>query len=433
MVEVPKLNPFNPNFPVHPGMFVGRLGEILRLESYLLQTRSDQPLNFLITGERGIGKSSLMNYLIFVASGEIPVDDTEFKFLVIDTDIDQSTTRLGLLKKIELGLEKELGKTEKARKFLSFTWAFLQRVEAGGFRLKSAEEAEHDQTLLDRFAYSLAETVERVCSPAESMDMFNANYDGLLILVDEADNSSEELQLGSFFKLLMERLQRRGCGKVMVGLVGLNQLRDVLRESHPSSLRMFDDIQLGRLTDEEVNRVIDSCLQKANLDNQVPTSIDEEARDLLVALSEGYPHFIQQFGYSAFMADQDDTIDRQDVINGAFGGGGALELIGDRYYRNDFYNKIQKESYRQVLRIMADNLDGWVTKKEIRAKFKGKDSLLSNAIKALRDRHIILSKEGTRGVYRLQHKGFALWIKVYTTDPAAIESSVNLDADDDRS
>jgi hypothetical protein len=101
-----------------------------------------------------------------------------------------------------------------------------------------------------------------------------------------------------------------------------------------------------------------------------------------------------------------------DVLLGAFGSRGALDVIGDRYYRDDFYNRIQKESYRQVLRIMADKLDGWVTKQEIRAKFKGNDSTLDNAIKALRDRHIILSKEGERGIYRLQHKGFALWIKL---------------------
>lgn len=101
-----------------------------------------------------------------------------------------------------------------------------------------------------------------------------------------------------------------------------------------------------------------------------------------------------------------------------------MELIGDRYYKNDFYNKIQKDSYRQVLRIMADDLDGWVQRNKIAAQFKGTPSTLNNAIKALRDRHIILSKEGEVGVYRLQHKGFALWIKCYT-DPDFIKNLQN--------
>ena len=48
------------------------------------------------------------------------------------------------------------------------------------------------------------------------------------------------------------------------------------------------------------------------------------------------------------------------------------------------------------------------TKKEIKSKFKGPESTLDNALFALRDDSIILAKEGERGVYRLQHKGFGM-------------------------
>ena len=245
----------------------------------------------------------------------------------------------------------------------------------------------------------------------------------MLILIDEADRSSKSLQLGSFLKLFTERLQRRGCTKTMIGLAGLMNLRDVLHESHESSLRIFDELILDRLSDNEVNQVIDTCLEKANKDNSIPTQIAEDGRRYLITFSEGYPHFIQQFGCSAFDSDTDNSIDENDVAKGALGENGALELIGERYYRDNFYNKIQKESYRQVLRIMADNLNGWVSKQEIRRKYKGKDSVLDNAIQALRDRHIIIPKEGERGIYRLQHKGFALWIKIKTMDPTKIQSA----------
>ena len=129
-------------------------------------------------------------------------------------------------------------------------------------------------------------------------------------------------------------------------------------------------------------------------------------------MSEGYPHFIQQFGFSAFAADIDNLIDEEDVWEGAFGRGGALAATGNRYYRDDYYNKIQQESYRQVLRIMAERLDKWVTKDEIRAEFSGKVTTLDGAIQTLRERNLILSKEGAKGVYRLQHKAFALWVKL---------------------
>jgi len=43
-------------------MFVGRLPQVEALEEALLQTRTGRPKNFMITGERGIGKTSLLQY-----------------------------------------------------------------------------------------------------------------------------------------------------------------------------------------------------------------------------------------------------------------------------------------------------------------------------------------------------------------------------------
>ncbi len=217
------------------------------------------------------------------------------------------------------------------------------------------------------------------------------------------------------------------------GIAGLPEVRSVLTASHPSSLRLFDGLVLGRLSTDEVKRVVDMGLAHANLSNADQTTITEDAKDHLAFYSEGYPHFIQQFAFSAFAADNDNVIDVQDVINGGFGRRGAMERIGDRYYRDSYYAKIQKESYRQVLRIMADKLDDWVTKKEIKAKFKGPESTLDNALSALRERQIILAKEGERGVYRLQHKGFAWWIKMYTADSASLQQTLpNVDESDEQ-
>lgn len=68
-------------------------------------------------------------------------------------------------------------------------------------------------------------------------------------------------------------------------------------ESHPSSLRLFDEVPLGALLDDEVGRVVDLCITKANTLNPVHTVITSEARAALIYLSEGLPHFVQQFGY----------------------------------------------------------------------------------------------------------------------------------------
>ena len=109
-----KINPFKPNSPVPPGMFIGRFSAIESLEQCLIQTKAGQPVNFMVTGERGIGKSSLLLYFAELACGHITyVDDTKFNFIVISTDIESETTQIGLMKKIKIGLERQLGIVNK--------------------------------------------------------------------------------------------------------------------------------------------------------------------------------------------------------------------------------------------------------------------------------------------------------------------------------
>jgi AAA ATPase domain len=417
-----RINPFTPNSPVSSGMFVGRLNAIRRLEACLFQTKAKRPAHFLVLGERGIGKSSLLNLVRPIAEGGIKALSGEsFSFLVVDTDVDDTTTPVGLIEKIRLGLDDALARSEPSRQFLKDAWTFMQRIEAGGVKLSGDLHSETTELLLETFAYNLSEIAARISS--ENRGLFSTTYDGIVLLIDEADKASAALRLGAVLKALAERLERRGCRNVAIGLAGLPHLRKVLLESHPSSLRLFEECTLDRLNDAEVGQVIDMCLLEAGRLNPTATGIDKAARDFLTFLSEGYPHFIQQFGYSAFAADTNGTIEHIDVAAGALGKDGALELIGDRYYRDPFYGRIQSEGYRQVLLIMAGKDNDWITKEELKAKFSGKASTLNNAIHTLLEKEIILAKEGTIGTYRLQHRAFAWWLKLCTEEGSELSKA----------
>lgn len=153
-------------------------------------------------------------------------------------------------------------------------------------------EPKPDEILFDEFCYSLAEVAERVCNPGDASTLFNANYDGILLIIDEADNASKNLPLGLFLKLMLERLDRRGCHRIMIGLAGLDNLPKVLLQGHPSALRMFETLRLNRLSTTEVDQVITICINRANEKNDVKTVITDPARLVLAGLSEGYPHFV---------------------------------------------------------------------------------------------------------------------------------------------
>lgn len=403
-----KINPFNPNSPIGPGMFAGRYDELITTEKLLIQTKANKGHGFLLTGQRGIGKTSLLNLLKYKAEGYIKVNGQNLNFLVVDIDITKDTTQQILIKKIEIALKRKLAKTEKTRAVFGEIWSFIGRIEAAGVKVNTNSTSDNE-LIFEEFCYSLADTLNRVTKTTDK-SKFDSSYDGLLIMIDEADNACPELDLGTFVKLLYERLQKEKTQHLMVGIAGLPNTKQVLSNSHPSSIRIFDELVLDRLEESDIKYVINRVLEQSKEINGFETKISERAEKLLINLSEGFPHFIHQYGYCAFDLSDGKKITEKNVIDGAFGNNGAIEKIGDKYYRDDYYNKIKKDSYRQVLVIMAEKLDSWVSRTYIKNRFKGEQATLNNAIAALRTRGIILDKEGSRGMYRLQDKGFAWWI-----------------------
>jgi hypothetical protein len=405
-----KINPYKPNSPAPTAMFAGRYEELLILEKGLFQTKHGQPSNYMITGDRGIGKSSLLLYLKNVSCGSIEsFEHGSFDFIPINIPVSDKLDIVTLLKLIERNISRELSKVESFRDFLSTTWSFIQRLRVMDSGITAAEQDSEVEIQLDEFAYSLSETSKRITNPGRN----EKKKDGFLFLFDECDNAIPALRLGYFLKTVTEALQRHDCQNIMFVVAGLPDTVEKLSKSHESSLRIFTRIKINELSVEDRNYVIDKGLEQGNTVNEEQVTISNEARSQIAYLSEGYPHFIQQFAYSAFDFNSDGEISVDDVLDAAFKPGGAIDSIGDRHYASAFYDKIKSDEYRQVLSIMAGKLNSWVTKADIRASFTGDDSTLSNALTALTSRKIILKNTSKKGEYRLQQTGFALWIKLF--------------------
>jgi hypothetical protein len=405
-----KINPFKPNSPVSTGMFAGRINEIDLLEQALHQTKYGQPSNFLITGERGIGKSSLMMILKDFSSGKFEtLAHGKFNFLTINIVISERMTLLTFIKLIERSIKRELGKVEAIRNFMNSTWDFVQRIKVMDSGIEKPNVTEDSDLVINDFAYSLSETCQRIGNPEKGED----KKDGIVFIIDEADNACDDLHIGYFFKVVTELLQQNGCQNIMFIVVGLPETSIKLAKSHESSLRIFNHIRVKELNPKDRFYVIDKGIEEGNRINDEKTSISEEAKKHISTLSEGYPHFIQQFAYTAFDYNSDGEISSEDVLEGAFKDGGAIDAIGSRYYASDFHSKIKSDEYRQVLGIMAESLNEWIKKSDIRDKFTGQDQTLTDALAALTQRKIILKNDSVRGEYRLQQKGFALWIKLF--------------------
>jgi hypothetical protein len=167
-----KVNPFKPGEIVGPGMFAGRFPELKALDQGLYQTKNKHPWHFLIHGERGIGKSSLLSVAEWVARGLVPPLDNSvaFNFLTVSISIEPGDQYADVIGKIGRGLSKQLKQNEKLVNALKSIWNFVTRWDVMGFKYKPSEEKDLSQSeLLD----NLSETF------ATANDKLGANIDGV--------------------------------------------------------------------------------------------------------------------------------------------------------------------------------------------------------------------------------------------------------------
>lgn len=413
-----KYNPYQPNSIVNAGMFVGRIDEIKNIERCLFQSKNGNPQHFLVQGERGIGKSSLLYYVERIADGRIkPLVGGNFRFITVSVDLGGCHTQVDIVRKIGRGLKVAISGREAVKSLASGFWSWLTNWEVLGVRYHKDQSELDPEEVCDELVGQLAS----LCTSASD------EIDGVLLLIDEADRPAADAGLGEYLKMLTERLTRSGCSNVVLGLAGLPSLIGKLRDSHESSPRLFHTMLLEPLEIEERKQVVNLGLKSANLKNETKTYITPDALVFLAELSEGYPHFLQQFAYSAFEHDADDTIDDDDVGEGAFKDGGALAQLGDKFFNEMYHARISSQDYRRVLDAMADHGDEWVSRRDIINESEVSEANVNNALQTLKIKQIIIQDETRRGFYRLPTNSFAAWINAIRA--ARAKSEISIDSD----
>lgn len=402
------LNPFDPSRPIDPARFIGRAGEIKELEAALLHAKHGRPRHFLITGERGVGKTS---FLDFIRSKAVRGD---FNFIVIDFSINKQTTKLDFARALKAQIESLLDSSPTHRETLAKAWGFITRFEIAGVSYKDEKVLENHRDLYQEVADALCEVVARMCGEPLSNSPLVA-CGGVLILVDEIDQSSDELDLGSFLKYLLERLNRKGCHKVIVGLAGLTESTQVLVRSHASSLRIFDELPLVNLERDEVGALLDDVQIIDGDDWFGEFKITQEARDILFKFSGGHPHMLHQLGYCAFeeackVEGGELVVELSHVISGAFGRRGAFDLIGDVYFRKPIE---EIEKIPGVLRVLDHlcEISSGDTLARISDELGFSEIEVNSLLNALLGVGLIARHDGNH--FGVRHAALPYWLKAW--------------------
>jgi hypothetical protein len=329
----PVTNPFAPGAGTPPPELAGR--DELRETARIALERACRGLpgkSMLMVGLRGVGKTVLLDRMraeaeergIFTVRVEAPEDRSLPAILAPELRV--ALLRLSKKERAKDAAQRALRGLAGFAKALKFKYQDIEvgfdlEPEAG---LADNGDLEHDlQELLES-----AGAAAKVAGTA------------LVIFVDELQYVPEQ-QLAALITA-MHRCAQRRVPVLLVG-AGLPQLRGRMGDAKSYAERLFDFPQIGPLPAQAARLAISKPVRDAGAD------ITDDALNIIVQETHGYPYFIQEWGKHAWESAPASPINAGDVQRAS---DIAVAALDESFFRVRFDRLTPSE--KRYLRAMAE-------------------------------------------------------------------------------
>ena len=364
-----RTNPFNPGAGIAPPELVGRDYLTSEIDTALGRRASGRHgKHMLIIGLRGVGKTVLLNHACDLAK--------DMDYAVIFEEADSSMHRAGafttelaqqigtMLPQLTKGLAARA--LDKIRQALS---AFSMTISPDGLSLRV--EADPSPAIIAHPGRNLTNLFVAIGEAAAERKQ------SILIAVDEV----QDLPVGDLSALIAaaHRADQLLLPILLIG-AGLPNLPGKTGNAKSYSERLFQFPRLGPLREDEAKEALVIPAERAGVEFQ------KSALNQIVAASEGYPYFIQEWGKRTWNAASGNTITTKDVK--------TAEPIVEIALDEDFYHvRVGRLTPREIeyLQAMAQLGPGPYSSPEIAKKLGVSTSSLSTRRKDLIDKGMIYS------------------------------------------
>ena len=312
----PYRNPFAPGAGTQPPELVGRQ-VVLDRGKLLLErlVRSRPEKSFIAVGLRGVGKTVVLNKIRDIA------DEMRVISVQIEAIEDRNLVQL-LVPKLRQALLKintgqaVITEVVRALRVMASFVQFSATVEGVEFGMSIDPEAGVADT--GNLELDLPDLFEAVGEAAR------ARQTAICLIIDELQYASEP-EMSSLI-MAMHRISQRNLPVALVG-GGLPQIVGLAGKAKSYAERLFDYPRLERLNDSDAMEAIREPV------NREGAAIEAAALARIVESTQGYPYFLQEWGYQAWnIADGDViTADIMDRVNEQ-----ATQRLDESFFRVRF-------------------------------------------------------------------------------------------------
>ncbi|RLC12744.1 MAG: hypothetical protein DRH43_00765 [Deltaproteobacteria bacterium] len=371
-------SPFTPGQPVPVEFFVGRLSEIEKLKQKSAITVKGKLQVAFLTGERGIGKSSLASFVRFIAEREQDVLSLH-TFLGGVSSLEEMARRV-----FDRLLKESIGKSWE-NKVKGFFGNHIKQVGLFGISVEFGAPERDLRRIVHDFAPALRNLIEQLRDQKKA----------ILLVLDDINGLASSIEFANWLKSLVDEIATaRQPLPLFLLLVGLEERRQSLVSLQPSLARVFDVVEIQTWSKGETEEFFQRAF------SQVGVSVKQEALSLLSRFAGGLPVLAHEIGDATFKVDKDDKIDEKDAVNGVIA---AADIVGRKHLEPKVYQAIRSERYRSILRKIATMpFDIRFKRSDLPARLNAEEKkVLDNFLRRMRKLDVIRpDPDGGRGAYR---------------------------------
>lgn len=289
----PLSNPFSPGAGNQPPELAGR-GELLRQVEILLARikagRAEQSM--LMVGLRGVGKTVLLNRVrdLAVAQGYQAV------FIEAPENKPLPLLLIPALRQILFALDRMQDVSQKVKRGLRVLRSFIGSIKVKMGEAEFGLDIEPERGTADSgdLEADLAELFVAVAEAAAD------RKSAVVVIVDELQYLSETEM--SALIMAVHRVSQRGLPLVLIG-AGLPQLVGLAGKSKSYAERLFTYPEIGPLSPDDAARALQEPVASQGM------SYTSEALAEVYRVTQGYPYFLQEWGYQSWNLAQHSPID----------------------------------------------------------------------------------------------------------------------------
>ncbi len=379
----PEHSPFTPNQPVNADFFTGRKPQIENLLSTVRKAAQGTMQIGWISGERGIGKSSLASFVGFLAER--------------DEKAPYAHVHLGGVNKLEdmvrethLSLLKDNQSKSWGKNLLRLFGDKVRQIGLFGVEIQLEISNKELVATTNNFAESLNQIIKEAGEDRKV----------LFLILDDINRLAGNSRFAHWLKSMMDSVATsRMEVPVCLIFVGLEERLDTMMESNPSVGRIFRPmIQIEPREKADSQNFFVNAFRKRNV------RIERDTGKLLAEYCGGLPTLAHEIGDSVWRNAENNAIDHHDLFEGVID---AAYSVGTRFIQKEVIRALRSNRYHSILRKIAKD-DNTIGIKFPRKKLLSLETLtatertvLDHFLKRMKTLGgIVPVQDGERGVYR---------------------------------